>query len=49
MEMLENIREKMGKTLVIITHDSRIAKRAQRQFVIMDGVVTEKEGRGILS
>lgn len=41
MEMLENIRLKMGKTLVIITHDDRIACRADRRFVIMDGVVTE--------
>lgn len=41
MEMLENIRLKMGKTLVIITHDDRVARRADRRFVIMDGVVTE--------
>ena len=41
MEMLESIRTKLGKTLVIITHDSRIARKADRQFVIMDGVVTE--------
>ena len=41
MEMLESIRTKLGKTLVIITHDSRIACKADRQFVIMDGVVTE--------
>lgn len=41
MDMLERIRNQMGKTLVIITHDSRIAHRADRQFVIMDGVVTE--------
>lgn len=41
MEMLQDIREKMGKTLVIITHDARIAHRADRQFVITDGVVTE--------
>lgn len=41
MEMLESIRTKLGKTLVIITHDSRIARKADRQFMIMDGVVTE--------
>lgn len=39
MELLEDIRARMGKTLVIITHDSRIAHRADRQFVIMDGKV----------
>lgn len=51
MEMLENIRAKMGKSLVIITHDDRIARRADRQFTIMDGEVTEmsvqkNEGKG---
>lgn len=52
MEMLENIRAKMGKSLVIITHDDRIARRADRQFTIMDGVVMEtsvqkqNKGRG---
>ena len=45
MEMLRNIREKMGKTLVIITHDIRIARMADRQFAIMDGVVTENTAR----
>lgn len=41
MEMLESIRTKLGKTLIIITHDGRIAHMADRQFVIMDGLVTE--------
>ena len=41
MEILRNIRKKMGKTLVIITHDIRIARMADRQFTIMDGVVAE--------
>lgn len=41
MEMLESIQKEMGKTLVIITHDNRIAKRADRQFMIIDGVLTE--------
>ena len=41
MEMLENVWKKMGKTLVVITHDSRIAKMADRQFVIVDGVLSE--------
>ena len=45
MEMLRNIREKMGKTLVIITHDIRIARMADRQFAIMDGVGTENTAR----
>ena len=39
--MLCNIREKLGKTLVIITHDSRIANMANRQFSIIDGELAE--------
>lgn len=41
MRLLEDIRQKMGKSLVIITHDSKIAKRAERQFEITDGVLSE--------
>lgn len=41
MKMLCDIREKLGKTLVIITHDSRIAKMADRRFSIIDGELTE--------
>lgn len=41
MGMLENIWKKLGKTLVVITHDSRIARMADRQFVIVDGVLSE--------
>ena len=41
MELLHNIWSKMGKTIVIITHDSRIAQMAKRQFKIVDGVLSE--------
>lgn len=37
MKMLCDIRETFGKTLIIITHDSRIAEMADRQFSIVDG------------
>ena len=40
MEMLENVCRKMRRTLVIITHDRRIACRADRQFQISDGVLS---------
>ena len=40
MKMLCDIREKMNKTLVIITHDSRIAEMADRRFTIVDGVLS---------
>ena len=41
----EPIHEKMGKTLVIITHDNRVAGMADRRFSIVDGVLTEVGGR----
>ena len=41
MKMLENIWEKTGTKLVIITHDRRVARMADRQFVIVDGVLSE--------
>ena len=41
MELLKGIRERMGKTLVIITHDNRIAAAADRRLTIMDGVLSE--------
>lgn len=44
MELLRSIWEKTGRTLVVITHDSRIAGMADRQFVIVDGVLSETAG-----
>jgi putative ABC transport system ATP-binding protein len=41
MELLQNVWKKMGKALVVITHDSRIARMADRQFQIVDGVLAE--------
>ena len=41
MQMLCDIQKKMNKTLVVITHDSRIARMADRQFTMTDGVLAE--------
>jgi len=41
MKMLCNIRNKMDKTLVIITHDPHIAEMADRRFTIIDGELVE--------
>lgn len=41
MKMLCRIREKMNKTLVIITHDPQIAEMAERCFTIIDGNLSE--------
>lgn len=40
MELLKNVQRKMDKTLVVITHDNRIAKMADKQFVIVDGILS---------
>ena len=41
MELLQNIWKKLGTKLVVITHDSRIAQTADRQFMIVEGVLSE--------
>lgn len=41
MEMLRHMWQKAGCALVLITHDSRIAKMARRQFTITDGILSE--------
>ena len=41
MELLKTVGKDMGKALVVITHDSRIAAMAQRRLTIVDGVLSE--------
>lgn len=41
MGMLREIHEKTGTTLVVITHDNRIASMASRRFSIEDGILQE--------
>lgn len=41
IELLQNVGKKMGKALVLITHDSHIAQMAERQLQIVDGVLSE--------
>ena len=45
MVLLQNLWKKMGTKLVVITHDSRVAQMADRQFVIVDGVLSEVTAR----
>ena len=45
MELLKTIHEEMGKTLVVITHDSYVAGMALRQFRMADGVLKEVVSR----
>lgn len=41
MKMLQDIWKKTGTKLVVITHDNKVAQMAERQFVIVDGVLSE--------
>lgn len=41
MALLQGIWKETGTKLVVITHDSRVAQMADRQFVIVDGVLSE--------
>ncbi|WP_041082384.1 ABC transporter ATP-binding protein [Thermotoga profunda] len=43
IELLEKMRVQNNTTLVIVTHDERIAKRANRVLVIRDGKIIEQE------
>ena len=41
MALLKTVGKDMGKALVVITHDSRIAAMAERQLSIVDGILSE--------
>ena len=41
MELLKQVGRELGKALVVITHDSRVAGMAARRLVMVDGVLTE--------
>lgn len=44
MELLKTVGKGMGKALVVITHDSRIAAMGSRRLTIVDGVLSEVTG-----
>ena len=41
MELLEGLWRDRGLTLIVVTHDSAVARRAQRRLLIKQGVVRE--------
>jgi putative ABC transport system ATP-binding protein len=41
MELLEGLWRDRGLTLIVVTHDSAVARRAQRRLVIKQGVVRD--------
>lgn len=42
MELLESLHKKTGKTIIIVTHDTRLAARANREIRMVDGQVSKK-------
>lgn len=39
IELFERIRDELGMTIVIVTHDAEIAARADREIILKDGVM----------
>ena len=45
MDLLARVHREFGKTIVVITHDDRIAQMAERKFSIVDGILSEVSRR----
>ena len=45
MDLLASVHREIGKTIVVITHDDRIAQMAERKFSIVDGILSEVSRR----
>ena len=45
MDLLASVHREFGKTIVVITHDDRIAQMAERKFAIVDGILSEVSRR----
>jgi len=43
LKLFEDLHRKEGLTIVLVTHEREVALRAQRRFVIRDGVLQEEE------
>ena len=46
MELFEKLNEE-GVTIVMITHDKKIAGHAKRVYNIIDGEISEETGEGV--
>ncbi|MEE9323698.1 MAG: ABC transporter ATP-binding protein [Candidatus Aenigmarchaeota archaeon] len=40
-ELLEDLHKKTGKTIIIVTHDIKLAKRAHREIKMIDGKISK--------
>ena len=45
MDLLASVHREFGKTIVVITHDDRLAQMAERKFSIVDGILSEVSRR----
>ena len=45
MDLLASVHREFGKTIVVSTHDDRIAQMAERKFSIVDGILSEVSRR----
>lgn len=45
LNALEDLNDRLGQTLVLVTHDPRVAERAARVVELEDGVVVRQYGR----
>lgn len=45
IELLEELNQREKLTLVLVTHDDRVAERAARTLVLRDGILVEEGGR----
>jgi putative ABC transport system ATP-binding protein len=48
IRLIEEINRHDGKTVVLVTHDSRIARRCHRTIYLRDGVVCSEEESGLV-
>lgn len=39
---------KMGRTIILVTHEPEVAMRASRQLLVRDGRITRDEGKGVV-
>ena len=42
LNLLENLNQKLGVTVIIVTHEKDVAKRTKRQYFIRDGSLVKK-------
>jgi putative ABC transport system ATP-binding protein len=46
LKLLQEINNQKGTTIIVVTHDPRVAGWAEEEFYIQDGILSEKGGSG---